>query len=465
MNGKTRGRLAVMAALLAAGALGRSVAGAEEIVSLGKEHVVCEGFMGFGAEWDSAAYNALGVTDEDFAVIAERVRWMRLPVVRTMMLTRWCYRGEDGFDWDNPDMRALYRQLDLCQQQGITVLLTDWGCESWTKVPGIENMVDPKYAEAIGTYMDYLVNERAYSCIKYFILVNEPNYEVGDFDRWKQGVLNVAAVFKRRGLDRHFGFAGSDHSNAPAWHEDAVRQLRDTLGAYDVHSYANDAQVRPGKLEAFFANQWQFARDNDPNAKRKPCIVGEAGMNDGARHPGANDNIDSFEYGLFMADYAVQAARAGSAAVCAWQLDDNGHEGFTWGMWKDKKNGLGLRPWFYVWSLLSRYFPRDATIYRPPESSPDWRIVIGAGPAGSDGKPEGWTFCLVNRGDAEVQTRVKVPDDAKRTLTRYVYSADARPTGDSGFPEPSEKTAVDLGGPLALRCPPRSVVLATTLPW
>lgn len=447
------------------GASGRGVGETAEAILLDDSNVVCEEFMGFGAEWDSASYDAAGVTDEHFAIIAERIRWMRLPVVRTMMLTRWCYRGDEGFDWGNRDMQLLYRQLDLCQKQGITVLLTDWGCETWTTIPGIENVADPKYAEAIGEYMDYLINQRGYSCIKYFILVNEPNYEVGDWDRWKQGVLNVSDVFKRRGLDKRVRFAGSDHSNAPHWHRKAVDELQDVLGAYDVHCYANDAMVRPGKLEAFFKAQWDDALNNDPNAKDKPFIVGEAGMNDHARHPVGNDTIDCFGYGLFMADYAVQAALAGSAAVCAWQLDDNCHEGFFWGLWRSAENGLGLRRWFYPWSLLCRYVPAGSTIYKTAHPSQDWRLLVASTPVGGGGERRGWTVCLVNRGDAQVESSVRLPDEARVAVKRYLYSQGKCPATAEGFPTPVAVEELDLAEPLPLTCPPRSVVLATTLPW
>lgn len=443
-------------------ASGQAAEGGTVVMDLSQADVACERFMGFGAEWDSAGYDVSGVTDEDFAVIAERVRWMRLPVARTMMLTRWCYRGEAGFDWDNRDMQCLCRQLDLCQQEGITVLLTDWGCESWTKVPGIENMVDPKYAEAVGEYMDYFLNRRGYSCIKFFILVNEPNYEVGDWERWKQGVRMVAEVFKRRGLDKQVVFAGPDHSNAPAWQYQAVDQLRDVLGAYDVHAYASDAVVRPGGLEDFFAGQWRYALEHDPAAKGKPFIVGEAGLNDFAKHPAGNEKIDSFYYGLFMADYAVQAARAGSAAVCAWQLDDNGHEGFSWGLWSDKNGGLRVRQWFYPWSLLSRYFPPGATVYRPEQPSPDGRVLAASAPLGDD---LAWTFCLVNRGDTEARTIVRTPAGRAASLKRYLYSPDEAAVDDKGFPAPVAVEDADFGKGLELRCPAGSVVLATTLPW
>ncbi|MBN2312174.1 MAG: hypothetical protein JXR94_24560 [Candidatus Hydrogenedentes bacterium] len=450
-------------ALAVAAGLGRT-AQAQEATAIADAEAACPAFLGFGAEWDSADYPHYGITDADFEVFAARIRWMRTPIVRVMMLAKWCYRADGSFDWDNEQMRVLFRNLDLCQELGTTVLLTDWGCErNWVSIPGVENTADPAYARVIGAYLDYLVNERGYSCIKYLILVNEPNYEVGDFARWKAGIENVAAELERRGLDGQITLAGSDESNAPNWHQRAVDELHHVFGAYDVHCYANDSMVRPGGLESFYKEHWDYALAHDPAAATKPFLVGEAGMNDGAKHPAINTNIDSFYYGLFMADYAVQAVRAGSAAVCAWMMDDNGHRGFTWGLWDNKANGLRLRSWFYPWALLSRYVPRGATTYRIPSPSPDCRGFAAAVPSSSP-TGAGWTICLVNRGDAPAQAALQVPGGGPAHVKHYLYAPDNAPAGPEGFPVPHAGGEIEPGQPIALSCPAGAVLLVTNLP-
>ena len=434
-----------------------------EVASIGFESVACEDFLGFGAEWDSRAYNEHGVTEEDFELIADRIRWMRLPLVRTMMQTRWCYSGEGKFDWETRDMQSLYRQLDLCQRENVTVLLTDWGCEpEWLRIPGIKDVADPKYAEAIGTYMDYLINQRRYTCIKYFILVNEPNYEVRSWDRWRKGLENVAGALAARGLDERVTLMGPDHSNADEWLQQAADQLSDILGAYDIHRYEGDDVVRPGLLEAYFRRQWEYVRAKDPESDRKPFVIGEAGLNDDADHPYGNRRIDSFEYGLFMADYAVQAARSGAAAVSAWMLDDNSHPGFYWGMWTNKSKGLKLRPWFSAWSLLSKYFPKGCTIHRMDQPSSDWRLLVADASLGSGRR--GWSICLVNRGRKLVEIKIKFPGGGKQMLKRFVYSCDSA-SGVDGYPSPTWTGEVDLDQELSIECPPEAVVVESTLPY
>jgi hypothetical protein len=105
------------AALCATGLLSLGqLHGEEEVVSvrLDPETVICQKFPGFGAEWDSNSYDDSGVTDADFAVISKRVEWMRLPVARIMMQSKWCYKGDGRYDWNDPKLIALCRQLDVC---------------------------------------------------------------------------------------------------------------------------------------------------------------------------------------------------------------------------------------------------------------------------------------------------------------------------------------------------------------
>ena len=432
-------------------------------ISVAPDTIACKHFIGFGAEWDSPGYVTQGVTDAEFARVAARVAWMRLPVARVMMLTRWCYLGEGKFSWETPAMKALYRDLDVCQKLGTTVILTDWGAErDWTKPPSITAVDQDEYAQAIGTYMEYLLRTKGYTCIRYFVLTNEPNGEVGDFGRWRRGVEKVAAVLTKRKLEHAVTFMGSDTYDPALWHPQAVDQLHHILGAYDIHHYASAAEVRHGALEPWWRGHWNYVRDHDPAAAGKPLMVGEAGLSDDSEPPRGNRQIGDYAYGVFMADYAVQAARAGSAAVSAWMLDDTSLDGFFWGLWDNKKNGFALRPWFYPWSLLARYFPTGALTYAPPQTSGDLRVLAARIPSGRPATPDGWSVCLVNRADNPCQVALTLPAAPTLTLKRYVYSQADSPHDADGLPVPS--ASMVLGSGAAVSCPANSVVILTSLP-
>jgi hypothetical protein len=428
-------------------------------VELDPATVICPRFLGFGVEWDSTGDNASGITDADFAVIGKRVKWMRLPIVRIMMQTKWCYKGNDRYDWNDPQMEALYRHLDVCQRLGTTVLLTDWGIEpSWLKAPDVAKVEDPKYAAIISTYMDHLLNAKGYTCIRYFIQVNEPNLEVKAWDRWKAGVQNVAAEFHRKGLEGKIALMGSDHSGANDWHKNAVDQLQDTLGAYDIHRYATEDEVGAGRLFDYYKANWAYALTRDPKAKDKPLIVGEAGF----FTPGfsASNNALHLDprYGILMSDYAVQAVNAGSWAVLAWMLDDNSHPGFTWGMCKNREQGMGTKPWFYTWSLL-RCFRPGMTIVQARVASPDVRVLAAYRDDKKSAEERFWTLCIVNRADAPRTLRLHAPGGKRVNLNRYLFSSTSAKTDADGFPVPLEKLPCDLGAGVNLSCEANSMLI------
>lgn len=417
-------------------------------------------FLGFGAEWDPkfwADYNLkLGVTEADWNKVVKRIRWMRLPIVRMMMLSRWCTPlGDSRFNWDTPEMRSLYRHLDVCQREGITVVLTDWGCVvEWNRVPGFTGMGDPRYAEAIGKYLDHLIRVKGYTCIRYFVFGNEPNCEGFGWDQWKAGVENVRRVLDSRKLE--VVLMGSDQSGGDDWHRRSVDGLSDAFQAWDVHRYALKADVRAGELERYLRSQWDYVNAHDPKGPARLKLVTEAGMADGMKGACCSDQTDTFEYGVFMADYATQATRAGSASVLAWMLDDRSHDGFVWGMWKNKQSDFAFRPWAYPWALLVRYVPAGARLYTVQDPAPSVRVLA----AEHDGK---WTLCVTNHGDSGAKLNVRIPGDSARSFQQYVYQKDSAPADADGMPVPAGKSAVTAADPLVLECPPQSVVLATTM--
>lgn len=468
-----------LAGLLVGRAAGESLSPATQSanvkvnVAVKNDSIVCKSFIGFGAEWNP--YYAAEVSDAQWSLVAKRMAWMRIPAVRMLMMTRWCYLGEGRYDWETPEMKILYRHLDICQKLGVSVFLADWGCErGWVSAPGIAGIDDPKYAAAIGTYLDYLVNQRGYTCLKYFILVNEPNNEARSWEVWKQGVRNVAGVLAQRGLNKKVLQVGSDATFDVTWHQRAVDQLPDVLGVYDMHIYALDKVVRAGELETLFQGMRDYANTRDPKGKDKPFIVGEAGMHDDAKHPHGNPHINEHWYGMFMADYAVQAARAGCASVLAWQMDDTSHAGFFWGLWSASADGMKLRPWFFPWSLLSRYIPAGSTIYRPDAVSPAVRVLAARAP-GKDGQAAGWTFCVVNRGDAPATVTLTAPAEISSqpatapsksvTFKRYLYSPEPLAIDADGFPKPTGEITADPARGLDTIVPANAVVVLTSLPW
>ncbi|MBA2481973.1 MAG: hypothetical protein H0V44_15005 [Planctomycetes bacterium] len=455
--------LSIAASLICAASLSSAVY--EETVVIDVDQPICRSFLGFGAEWDPKFWTMgtfefkkdvagpVAVDEADWELVRKRLTWMRVKLVRMMMLTGWCTTGDGTFTYDNAHMRSLFRHLDLCREEGIEVILVDWGVASWTKIDGFTGTDDPRYAQAIGEYLEELIVRRKYDCIRSLTLVNEPNLEAESFERWRDGVRAVRAELAKRGLAERVRLVGSDDCSPPyPWHKRALAEMPDDFAAWEVHRYATQKVVESGSLEDDFRALSTASRAHDAS---KPFLVCEAGMSDGMS-AGQSPFIQDPIYGLFMADYAVQACRGGCDAVLAWMLEDNSHAGFTWGMWTNKAEGMALKPWFWTWSLLCRTVPRGSQLFAPAQ--PDGIRVLTAR---HDGR---WTAVIVNRRDVAVDVRVVLPGAQGRPLCRYVSAGDVRAVDGDGFPMPTgEPLAADAADGVVIGCPPQSAVVATAM--
>lgn len=430
-------------------------------VEIDPTNVITESFLGYGAEWDSRNYPGIGVTDEEFALIRKRIEWMRMPIVRIMMICHWCYKGNGAYDFESEAMRALYRHLDLCEERGMTVVLTDWGCEpGWLKCPDVENFADPRYGEIIATYMRHLLDVKGYTCIRHFILCNEPNYEVGSMHRWRTGVRNVHAALKKAGLTDRVLFTGSDQVDAPDWHQMAVDQLSELLRAYDIHLYADDWVLTDNWCHGYFKQCWDYVREKDPNGAGKRCIVTEAGLELNEKtDPDLTFNT-TLDYGLGMIDYAIQGAVSGAAAIIAWMLDDNSHPGpgRGWGMWTDREKGMKLKPWFRAWALMTRHVPAGSRILAgEPLLSADIQTLVAKTPG------DAWTICILNRSKESRTAQVKVAGGPSVVLSRYVYGTEADKQDADGFPVAVDSRTCNLDAGVEVTCDPRTAVILTSV--
>jgi hypothetical protein len=126
-------------------------------------------------------------------------------------------------------------------------------------------------------------------------------------------------------------------------------------------------------------------------------------------------------------------------------------------MWSSRPAGLALRPWFYPWSLFTRYIPPGSTLYRAPPPSPDLRVLAARSPLG------GWTFYLVNRGEDQALVLLKAPDPEARAFRIYEYSRDSSAADADGFPVPIGGLSVAPDAGLELIVPGEALVVATSL--
>jgi hypothetical protein len=268
-----------------------------------------------------------------------------------------------------------------------------------------------------------------------------------------------------------FGPLKSD-SGDWSWLNETAQGLPGSIGVWDSHWYAWASDVQSDAIEQTLSTEGAMLLTTDPHAAAKPRILGEAGMLDGKNSNDQNPNVQTFQYGVWMADLGLQVARGGWAGASAWDLDDAMHSSGNslklWGFWNTYSAPgdpvQGIRPWFYTWSLMSRLFPQGAAIVKSSggASQTGFRSVASTWTSNAQAY---MTVMLVNDADAALNVTVTATSAGAGSLTEYHYFAADSPTDSNGFPIPEGATAnVDLSSGVKVAMPSRGVVFLVFQP-
>jgi hypothetical protein len=460
------------------------------VVTVSIERVLEKNFLGFGVEWeyegDRPDLNVENIVwTNRWAEMVRRVRFMRPALLRVMHDARMYSQVEGGHivpDYESPRMQGVYRILDFARDEGIPVIFGEWWLhKSYAEsLGGVTSSRWPE--ELIGPFLQYLRERRHYTNICHFNLINEPGGQLS-FEEWKRAILNLHAAFKRKGLDHEVQTVGTDGpGDWNKWIERTAQDagLRDTIGAYEYHLYAHLRTDKwlpslvEGKLETGeLCPRRLLVNQHEPTGANKPFFMGEAGIDDGNKGDNQTNRF-RFEYGVWMADYAIQSMRAGQAGLIAWDMDDAMHTWGSygaaglkgWGFWNSLAGFKGYpaddfkpRPWFYTWSLLCRLFPRGSQTIEAGASGDDSvRVAAARLPGG-----KGFSFAIVNEATTPSELVLRMPNSSSLALHEYRYFLTDRPVDAFSFPRVS---AIHTNAPLAagfkVRLPSTGAIFLST---
>ncbi len=369
------------------------------IVTLNSDKVLSEDYIGNGVQWDPYTSNygmdhEVEISDADWEKLYARVDNMAPGFIRLMFNTAQLTNSRGELE----PMRYfddISKILDYCQSRGVSVMFGDWGGE----------MVDAK-AKTINEnlirngvkYADFLINEKGYSCVKFYNLINEPNgwwsITGGDYSLWASAVKLYNEELIRVGLDSQLGIVGPDiaiwDETETWWIDSCANYSPEAIDLYDIHTYPSKGEVNSGRYSEIVGAY----RDRVPEGSR--IVMGEIGLKfhekdpvldsiNKARiaeveHASQSDSqmfvFDHF-YGVDMADVLIQTLNEGYSGSIIWMLDDAMHNNPVdgedklkiWGFW----NILGeeyfggeeherVRPPYYAWSLLCKYIPAGSRV-------------------------------------------------------------------------------------------------------
>jgi hypothetical protein len=497
----------------AVGALLLSLAGsglyaAERIdVTLDPRQVLERQFMGFGVQWEYEGSTPLLNSENPrwmarWAEMERRIDYMRPSILRVMHDARNYTDLQNGkcvVNYDKKNMTTVYKILDYAQSRQIPVLFGEWWLEANIRV-ALGGYESARWQEELFVpLLKHLKEKRKYSVIRYLNLVNEPAGCIGlneppgskymDFSTWKRIMLNLDAALKKNGLRDTVKIVGPD---GPGDFSDWIRftagdpELNQVIDAYEYHIYAHPktsiwvAGLDDGRLEQEeLGHRRRIVNALDPKGCDKPFFMGEAGVD--GRKDQADNQPDRyhFEYGLRMADYAVQSMRAGQAGLIAWDMDDAMHQWGSygslglkgWGFWNSLAGADGypdsdfdLRPWYYAWSLVCRYFPKDSQTFDAhiliDTSVRTLRVAACKLPNG-----KGYSVALVNRSEKPFEVKLNACYNmAAGAMKEFHYAEGAFKGSADKEPRPAVvHQKVDLNASFLLTCPAKTFVVLTSM--
>jgi hypothetical protein len=428
-------------------------------------------FLGLGIQWDPYSYPP---RPEAWKSTLDRLDYAR-PAFFRVMLGAHAYC--QGFDSSNPaapryvwtqgepevrkQLGTLLDILDYAQSRNIDVLLGEWSPPG-RMGNGTNDVIgrpdDPRWARLIADFATWLRTQRHYSVVRMYNMMNEPNgdwmWPKGkvDYEAWASGIRNLRKELDAHGL-KDLAIVGPDNSWNWEWIDRVSREMPECIGQWEMHWYAKDKEILSGEIEKVLGEKRQVVLANDPRAGSKRLFLAESGLLDGKCNGDQQPRVKTFTYGVLMADYVAQVARAGWMGACAWDLDDamhtagGGHPAVpndltlkVWGFWNSQGTAMGhpedenLRPWFYTWSLMSRLFPRGTRILGTHQPDlPGLRVVAGTDQAGRS-----LSVMLINEGNEARTVTLSIPGAGSKTLVEYHYFDTDRPTDANGFSVPKE---------------------------
>jgi hypothetical protein len=341
-----------------------------------------------GSSWSGSVWGGNPDPEDDkrWSELFRHAEWLGMNWCR-VELEQHMYEPERRvFDWINAEMRALYRILDWAESRRIDVFLQQqWGNVAWNAYPGNEE--DPisrmrsapyslsEWAYGIGELVEYLTQQKKYTCIRWVSVANEPGYD--SFSWWQDsdmkaapftpGLKAVREEFNRRKLV--VPISGPDKTDLPELKSEEV-DYDSYVDAYDLHSYnaVFDSMIWGYRLTEAERRMREWAEW--AHARKKPFFITEFGTM--AYGMGRTDSGPAcYQSGLKNASLVVRGINAGVDGFSRWSFTNRGDLDGQWQLvrtWDTAKDRLldTFSPQpnaYYQFAMLSRFLPKYPSVY------------------------------------------------------------------------------------------------------
>ena len=434
----------------------------------------------FGAEMDphflSGCVGRTLVKEDGTEVVIEESEWenvtlpklkeMGITYIRMMALPSWwakeevCYT-EKAYTWDSTPMKDMYLICDAAQELGIEVNLTVWlwDCK-YSRYPGYDWVEGDKnwclpdadtgntiMGEVIADCLKYLIEDRGYTCIKYFTPVNEPNSTFGycypatgvAYGAYDDMCRELDRVFKEKGIRNKVKFSLSDSSTGDGgtWLSASAESLY-VDGIADVlntHWYNYDESFTNKKLQSPEVMTSPARYTSIAKEYNAPIVFGEYGA--------YSNNDDNATRAYDLVKIAANMWHCGASGMNYWRLqsdfwnwdrDNADAKPYFLGLWESADGDYKCRPSYYTYSMMTRFIKNGMDIYNIEMVDDD--VVAVAFRNGDK-----WTYLIINDSKTESKkfsflNNTKFP----MQLEKYVYEVNNAPTNNIAIPSSGSVT-------------------------
>ena len=466
-------------------------------IAFTSDDIIQESFGGLGVEW-GAYEDTDKIAEDGWDRVLNYMDRLGAARIRLMINYDWFCQNFDNkgnkdpsddtwtYNLNNKYAHNMIDILEYCQVHHIDVAFGCWNVigdfkdDPWKMMEKVSS--DIRWAKITADILNFLVNQRGFSCIKWFVNTNEPNLTGSKgssknynnkYSIWEQGVKNVRSALDKIGLE-HIGIIGGDTTGFDGTNEyftNIAKRIPDKVADYGAHLYLTNYDIDSGEMLKEIQKIYAKIKKLDPGlGVVRDADIWEAGLLDGKNAiTDCQMSIATTDYAIRMSDYTLQCLAGGLNGVVYWDFDDAMHFMYgentqtpkEWGMFSslsDANSGKQeLRPWFHTSSLLCHLFQKGNKIYSPLQN--DTRVQTAfrtIATVNNDGTQGG--FVCANSSRYPITKTFYLDDEVQGDkLYIYRFADDSYKIGEDGFIEPNEIIDGSLNRKITLQMPKRSV--------
>ena len=226
--------------------------------------------------------------------------------------------------------------------------------------------------------------------------------------------------------------------NTAGWLVETVKHTDSIIGLYDIHAYPGQAEVRSGKYAELLSEYQSYI------PKNKKIVLGEAGY----KYWREADSLLMAEYNRRVENHPFTKGSDCNMLVYDYFYGILGSEVFNDSTQED------IRPWFYSWTLMCRFFPSGCDIVKI--NHPDDKDIFTCAAKYNDK----YTIAVINKGENYKNISVRLPVNSNK-VSIYRYEDKNLNLDENGFLMPENNGITDT--PVLTTLSPLSMVLLTQL--